>query len=107
MTPKIDIIPSSGNVFADLGLANSDEMMVKAELLRQIAEIITQQQMTDLEAAKLLAIDLPQFSDLIKGKLTAFSTELLFQCLNTLGCDVEIVIKPKPQSRIVIYHDPL
>jgi predicted XRE-type DNA-binding protein len=52
MTQEINVQVSSGNVFADLGLANPDEVLVKAELARKISEIITKQDMTQAEAAE-------------------------------------------------------
>ncbi|MBD2388201.1 helix-turn-helix domain-containing protein [Cylindrospermum sp. FACHB-282] len=98
MAQEISVQPSSGNVFADLGLVNADELIVKAELARKISEIITQQQMTQFEAAELLEIDEPTVSALIKGKLSDFSTVHLFRFLNALGRDVEIIVKAKPKS---------
>jgi len=38
-------------------------------------------------------------SALINGKLSGFSTVRLFRFLNSLGRDVEIVLKDKPKSR--------
>jgi len=73
MTQEIGVQASNGNVFADLGLDNSDELLVKAELARKISNIITQQQMTQAEAAKLLGIDQQKVSALINGKLAGFS----------------------------------
>ena len=99
MTDEISVQASSGNVFADLGLANSDEMLVKAELARKISEIITKQQMTQAEAAELLGIDQPKVSALTRGKLSGFSTIRLFRFLNALGRDIEILVKVKPTSR--------
>lgn len=99
MTQEISVQASSGNVFADLGLENSDELLVKAELARKIGSIITQQQMTQAEAAGLLGIEQPEVSGLINGKLSSFSTVQLFRFLNALGRDVEIVVKTKPKSR--------
>ncbi|NES00570.1 MAG: XRE family transcriptional regulator [Symploca sp. SIO1B1] len=58
----IGVQASNGNVFADLGLDNSDELLVKAELARKISNIITQQQMTQAEVAKLLDIAQPKVS---------------------------------------------
>lgn len=84
MTEEIKVIHSSGNVFSDLGLANPDELLVKAELVRKISKIITQQNMTQLEAAQLLGIDQPKISALMKGKLSGFSTERLFRFLNAV-----------------------
>lgn len=99
MTEEISVQASSGNVFADLGLANPDEMLVKAELARKIGEIITKRHMTQTEAAELLGIDQPKISALMRGKLSGFSTVRLFRFLNALGRDVEIVVKVKPKSR--------
>ncbi|WP_375513720.1 helix-turn-helix domain-containing protein [uncultured Nostoc sp.] len=99
MTEEISVQASSGNVFADLGLANPDELLVKAELARQITEIIAKQDMNQVEAAALLGVDQPKISALVRGKLSDFSTERLFRFLNALGCDVEIVVKLKPKSQ--------
>lgn len=99
MTEEISVKTSSGNVFADLGLANPDELFVKAELARQITEIIAKQDMNQAEAAELLGVDKPKISALVKGKLSGFSTERMFRFLNALGCDVEIVVKLKSKSQ--------
>jgi predicted XRE-type DNA-binding protein len=98
VTREIEVQTSSGNVFADLGLEDADELLIKAELARQISHIITQQQMTQAEAAERLGIDQPKVSALVNGKLSGFSTERLFRFLNALGQDVEIVVKTKPNS---------
>ncbi|NEQ70592.1 MAG: XRE family transcriptional regulator [Symploca sp. SIO2D2] len=94
----IGVKASKGNVFADLGLDNSDELLVKAELARKISSIITQQQMTQAEAAKLLEIDQPKVSALVNGKLAGFSIMRLFRFLNAFDQDVEIVVKTTPLS---------
>lgn len=100
MTQEIRIQASSGNVFADLGLENADELLVKAELARKISNIITKQNMTEAEASEILKIDQIKVSDLINGKLSSFSTVQMFRFLNSLGRDVEIVVKSKPKSRL-------
>lgn len=99
MNPDIPIQTSSGNVFADLGLANADELLVKAELARKISHIINQQQICQTEAAEILGISESRVSELMNGKLSQFSTVDLFRFLNALGRDVEIVVKTKPESR--------
>jgi len=99
MTEEIKVQASSGNVFADLGLDNSDELLVKAELAYKISSIIASLGITQIESAKLLGIDQPKMSALINGKLSGFSTVRLFRFLNSLGRDVEIVVKNKPKSR--------
>ncbi|MEG4057737.1 MULTISPECIES: helix-turn-helix transcriptional regulator [unclassified Microcoleus] len=100
MSKESDIQVSSGNIFADLGLPNSDEMLMKAELVRQITEILSQRELNQVQAAEVLGIDQPKVSALMRGKLTGFSTERLFRFLNALGCDVQIVVKQKVESPV-------
>ena len=90
---------SNGNVFADLGLPNPEERLVKAELASKISSVIDQKNLTQIEAAELLGIDQPKVSALTRGRLSGFSTARLLRFLNALGNDVEIVVKPKPEDR--------
>jgi predicted XRE-type DNA-binding protein len=99
MTQEIDVKVSSGNIFADLGLSNPEEMLLKAELAKKINDIISNRQMTQTQAAELLGIDQSQISALTKGRLTVFSVPVMFKFLNNLGHDVEVIVKLKPESR--------
>jgi predicted XRE-type DNA-binding protein len=92
-----DYSVGSGNVFADLGLEAPEEALAKAELTAKIAEIIDARRLTQTAAAKLLGIDQPKVSALLRGKLQGFSTERLIKFLNALGRDVEIVVKDRPR----------
>ena len=98
MTEEMTVYSGSGNVFADLGLPNADELLIKAELAHQISELITERKLTQIEAAELLGIDQPKVSALVRGKLSGFSIERLFRFLNTLGRNIEIRIIPNSQS---------
>ncbi|MGB3295542.1 MAG: helix-turn-helix transcriptional regulator [Phormidesmis sp.] len=100
MTEETKVHSGSGNVFADLGLPNSDELLIKAELVHQISELISEQKLTQVEAAEILGIDQPKVSALVRGKLSGFSTERLFRFLNALGSSVEIRVIPKSASNI-------
>ena len=85
---------SSGNVFADLGLPNPEERLVKAELASKISSLIDEKQLTQMNAAELLGIDQPKVSALVRGRLSGFSTDRLLGFLLALGNDVDIVVKP-------------
>ncbi|CAN5163058.1 hypothetical protein BH24GEM3_BH24GEM3_09120 [soil metagenome] len=89
---------SSGNVFADMGLPDAEELLAKADLAIQISCIIEERELTQAEAAELLRIDQPKVSALVRGRLEGFSIERLTRFLNALGQDVEIVVRPKPRS---------
>jgi len=89
----------SGNVFRDLGLPDSDELVVKAELVRRISEILRGRRLTQKQAAEVLGTTQPNVSNLMNGRLTGLSLERLARYLNALDRDVEIVVKRKPRSR--------
>ncbi len=93
MRKKILVTRGSTNVFADLGYANSEEMLAKAKLVSRISDLIKQRRLSQSEAASLLGIDQPNVSRLLRGQLGGFSYERLLKFLNALGCDIEIVIK--------------
>jgi predicted XRE-type DNA-binding protein len=92
---KTDYQVGSRNVFADLGLEAPEEALAKAELTVKISEIIEAKGLTQAAAAKILGIDQPKVSALLRGKLTGFSTERLIRFLNALGQDVKIVVKSR------------
>jgi predicted XRE-type DNA-binding protein len=90
---------STGNVFADLGLPEADQLLAKAELVRTIRVLIERRSLTQTDAARLLGTTQPKVSDLFRGRLDGFSMERLYRFLNALGQDVQIVVRPKPRSR--------
>ena len=87
----------SNNVFADLGLPDAQELLVKASLAHRIGVLIDN--LTQVEAAKLLGIDQPKVSRFLCGDLYGFSTVQQMRFLNDLGHDVAITVRPKPKSR--------
>jgi predicted XRE-type DNA-binding protein len=99
MSDELEYEVGSGNVFADLGREDADEMLARAELLRQINSIIAHRHLTQVQAAELLGTNQPTVSDLKRGRLSKFSLERLIGFLNALDRDVEIVVKRKPRSR--------
>jgi predicted XRE-type DNA-binding protein len=82
----------SGNVFADLGFEDAEEMLAKAKLAIAIKDVIKERKLTQVNAAELMGIDQPRVSKLLSGRLTEFATDRLMQYLLHLGSDVEIVV---------------
>jgi predicted XRE-type DNA-binding protein len=101
MARKIAAERSSGNVFADIGLPDADEALAKAELARQIGDIVARKRLTQAAAARRLGVDQPKVSALLHGRLSGFSVERLVRFLNALGRDVTIVVRAAPRSRAV------
>ena len=96
---KIDYEVSSGNVYADLGFADSAEMLSKARIVREISRIIQARKLTQTKAAELLGIDQPKVSALLRGQFHGYSQARLIGLLTKLGMDVEIVVRPKAKRR--------
>ncbi len=99
MKAKREVTASSGNVFADLGLASPEEAQAKAALTVQISELISARSLTQAAAARLLGVDQPKVSALLRGHLSGFSTERLMRFLTALGSNVQIVVRHRPGAR--------
>ena len=93
-TTPIAIENGSGNVYADLGLPDAQEMLVKAKLASKIAEIISRQKLTQQQAADLLAMPQPKVSLMLRGQFRGISKSKMLDCLARLGRDIDIVVKP-------------
>ncbi|HEX6772860.1 MAG TPA: XRE family transcriptional regulator, partial [Acidobacteriaceae bacterium] len=52
----------SGNVFVDLGFAEADEELTKAQLASHIRQVIRRRRLTQVAAAALMDIDRPKVS---------------------------------------------
>ena len=98
MSKKIKVTPSSGNVFADLGIEEAEEALAKAEVASRICDIITERKLSQTKAATMLGVDQPKVSALMRGRLDGFSSDRLFRFLTALDRDVEIIIKHKAQE---------
>jgi predicted XRE-type DNA-binding protein len=91
---------SSGNIFADMGLPDADELLVKADLATHIGRAIKARNLTQRQAGEMMGIDQPKVSAIVRGRLDGFSSDRLLRYLNDLGCDVEIrVSEPNPDAR--------
>lgn len=101
---EIPVERSSGNVFEDIGLAQSAELLAKSEIAARIAAIVEKRGLTQAKAAEILGIDQPSISDLVRGRLRGFSSDRLFRFLNALGQDVRIVIVPRPPHSRRVGH---
>jgi predicted XRE-type DNA-binding protein len=88
------VTEGSGNVFADLGLPNPEQELVKAQLTLQIYMILKDSGMTQVEIAKILGVQQPQVSLLMRNRAGNFSVGRLMEFLTALRRDVEITVRP-------------
>ena len=93
----IEIEDSSGNVYADLQVAEAEAMYVKAQLAGKIGDIIRHRHLTQQQAAEILGIPQPKLSGLLRGQFRGISETKMIECLNRLGRDVDIVVRKAPR----------
>ena len=91
---KLRMTDGTGNVFADLGLPNPEQELVKARLTLQIHRLIRQRGLTQSQAAELLGVKQPQVSLLMRNRSGSFSMSRLIDFLTSLGQDVKITVRP-------------
>ena len=85
---------SSGNVFADLGLRDAEKLKIKSGLVIQIVKAVRRLGLSLEEAGRRMGLSQPKVSGLFRGNFTNVSERKLMDCLNRLGYDIEIKVKP-------------
>ena len=88
------VTEGSGNVFADLALPNPEQELIKAQLALQIYTILKGSGMTQVKIAKILGVQQPQVSLLMRNRAGNFSVGRLMEFLTALRQDVEITVRP-------------
>ncbi len=90
----IEVQSGSGNVFADLGLADADKLKIKTGLVIEIRNAMRNLGLTQQDAAKRMGITQPKVSDMVRGDFSNLSERKLMDCLTRLGYDIEIKVRP-------------
>ena len=73
----LEVEESSGNVFADLGLDNPEELLAKSKLLLKIRLALEKRGLSEAKAARQLGITRTELHAALRGDLDRFSeTEL-------------------------------
>ncbi len=90
----------SGNVFADIGFDDAEEMLAKAKLVHAISSAMEATGVTlQTQVALMIGMDQSKVSKLLRGITDGFSSDRLLRILNRLDQDIEIIIRPRPKSR--------
>ena len=90
----IEVQHSSGNVYADLGLHDADKLKIKTGLVIEIRKAMRRLGLTHQAAANRMGLTQPKVSDMMRGDFSNLSERKLMDCLNRLGYDIEIKVKP-------------
>jgi predicted XRE-type DNA-binding protein len=94
----------SGNVFADLRIADAETHLLKAQLVARLQEVIRTKKVTQTEAAALMGVSQPDVSRVLRGHFRDISVERLVLFLTRLGCTVDIVVKPANKRAFAPIH---
>ena len=94
MKNDMTVKKSSGNIFADIGLPNAEDHLVKAQIVVTIGNLIRNQKLTQRAAAEKIGLKQPDVSRLLDGRFEGFSLERLIALLLALGSDVTIEVGP-------------
>jgi predicted XRE-type DNA-binding protein len=89
---RIRFTPGSGNVFADVGLPDAEELLAKARLAEAIDDAIAAAGLTQADAGRRMGVDQGSVSKLVNGRLDGFSQERLIRYLVAMGTSVEILV---------------
>ena len=88
----------SGNIFADLGLPNAEEHLLKASVVVQLHRLIKARKLTQTAAAKIAGIKQPDLSNILRGHFQGFSLERLMRMLTAFDQDIEITVRPRKKK---------
>ena len=81
----MEVTPSCGNIFADLGLPNPELALAKAALSIKIEDIIQERGLTQAQAAKLMGLTQPNVSDILRGHMDGFTLDRLVPLPGSTG----------------------
>ena len=95
---KVNVEMSSGNVFADLGMPDADKLKIKSGLMIEITKAVRRLGLSQEEAGRRMDLPQPKVSSLLRGEFANISERKLMDCLNRLGYDIEIKVKPASKS---------
>jgi predicted XRE-type DNA-binding protein len=96
---NVDVTMSSGNIFADIGLPNAEELLFKADLVTAISAVIQRRRLSQSSVAKIVRIDQPKVIALLSGDTRGFSASRLIRILSRLGQNIEIRVRDSKKAK--------
>ena len=95
---KTEFEASSGNVFADLGLPDAEQLKIKSGLVIEIVRAVRRLKLTQEEAGRRMGVSQAKVSGMMRGDFSNLSEQKLMECLNRLGYDIEIKLSRAAKS---------
>lgn len=95
---KIEFEESCGNVFADLGLEDAEELQARGQIGFHIVQLLKGKNLKQREISDLLGIKQAEVSHLMNGHFSRFSMDKLLDFLKRLEHKVTIEISPHQQG---------
>ena len=91
---------SSGNLFRDLGFADveSESLRIRSKLMGQLRLMIEERGLTQTEAGELMGVSQPRISDLVRGKIEKFSTDMLIEMLSRAGVKITLSVSEENEA---------
>jgi predicted XRE-type DNA-binding protein len=91
-------VQQSKSVYEELGFPDAEEMLVKAQLVMKIAQILRERGWSQQRAATVLGLTQPKLSKMLRGQFRGISEMKMMDCLVRLGREVRIVVGPKKKA---------
>ena len=95
---KVEVFEGSGNVFADIGVPDAEEMLLKSTIVIELRRLIEGRNLSQTAAAKLIGIGQANLSKLLRGQFRGYSVDRLMRMLTAFDQDVEIIMRPHPKA---------
>ena len=89
---------SSGNVFADLGLPDAEDLLHKSDLVIGMKRIVEDRNLTQTKVAEITGVDQPTLSKLFRGNFHNITVDRLLTMLTKLGHKVTISVNDLPET---------
>ena len=90
----VEIGASSGSVLRDLDRPDAGKLKIKSGLVIEISRAVRRLGLTQDEAGRRMGIPQPKVSGMMRGDFANLSERKLMECLNRLGYDIEIKVRP-------------
>ena len=83
------------NVFADVGFLPEEarHLQVRSQLMTALIRLIDARGLSQHEAATLFGCSQPRVSDLVRGKIDRFSSDMLIEMLAAAGAEVRVQVR--------------